>query len=156
MTLEETLLRKLADWRVHNSRQTLSAEYADWRVDVTADAVDTVGARLWEVALYRTSAQANPATLAAQAERIVSRITGLMEPLRLIEIDEPRGVAQLRSTSPAAKGDTLFYYEVTRQAGGQTTLRRYQASTTSPKREQIAFPLTHEALAKLVDDLATT
>jgi hypothetical protein len=32
-------------------------------------------------------------------------------------------------------------------------VRRYQASTTGPTRKQIAFPLTHETLARLAADL---
>ncbi len=156
MTLNDLLLQKLASWRPEKPRQTLTINHAasGWKIDVVADVVDTVGARLWEVALTRTAPPAEPASLAEQAQAIAARVTGLMEPLRLVEIDAERGVAQLRSTAPAARGEALFYYEVQRQADGATRVARFQANPASGKREQVAFTLTHEALAKLVADLA--
>ena len=47
----------------------------------------------------------------------------------------------------------MFYYEVELKTGG-AGVRRYQASTTGGTRQPIAFPLTHETLAKLAGDLA--
>jgi hypothetical protein len=155
MTLDETLLRKLANWRPDSARQTAAVEADGWRADVTADAVDTVGAKLWEVALQRTAPEANPAPLAEQAARIAARVTGLMEPLRLVELDPAHDVAQLRSAAPAAKGESLYYYEVERRTDGRSKLRRFQAGNAAAKREQVPFALTHEALAKLVSDLAS-
>ena len=48
----------------------------------------------------------------------------------------------------------LFYYEVELKTGGDAGVRRYQASTKGGTRKQIAFPLTHETLAKLAANLA--
>lgn len=155
MTLDETLLRKLANWRPDTARQTLTADADGWKADVTADSVDTVGAKLWEVALQRTAPAANPAPLAEQAARIAARVTGLMEPLRLVEIDAAHDMAQLRSAAPAAKGDALHYYEVERRTDGRSNVRRFQGGNAVTKREQVPFALTHEALAKLVSDLAS-
>jgi hypothetical protein len=82
-------------------------------------------------------------------------VTGLLEPLRLLEVDAGHGVALLRSGTPSQWGDGLFYYEVLLQNDGTTTVRRYQAPTQDePRRQQTEFSLTHEALAKLVRDLA--
>src|SRR5262245_14613094 len=99
MTLNDLALQKLANWRPAQPRQPLTFDHSElgWRIDVLADAVDTLGARLWEVTLRRTSPDAAPAPLDEQADRIAGRVTGLMEPLRLVEVDGPRGVAQLRS-----------------------------------------------------------
>ena len=156
MTLNDLLLQKLASWRPALPRQTLTLDHADsgWKVEVVADVVETVGAKVWEVALRRTRPAETAVSLADQADRIAARVTGLMEPLRLVEVDTARDVAQLRSTAPAARGEALFYYEVLRHADGATTLRRFQAAATGPKREQVAFTLTHEAVAKLVADFA--
>jgi len=155
MTLDALLLQKLADWRPHQARQTLTVDEPDsgWRAEVAADAVETLGIRLWEVTLRRISPLDNPASLADQASRIADRVTGLLEPLRLVEIDTQRNTAQLRSESPAQDGDTLNYYEVIRHLDGTTEVSRFQASRTSPGRQAVAFTLTHEALAKLVRDL---
>jgi len=156
MTLNETLLQKLASWRPSGARQTLAEDDSanGWRVEVTADCVDTLACRLWEVALRRTVSPAASAPLREQGEAIAERVTGLLEPLRLIEVDAEQGVALLRSESPAQREHAVAYYEVLRHSDGTTRLCRYHASQAGGKREQVAFTLTHEALAKLVGDLA--
>jgi hypothetical protein len=65
-----------------------------------------------------------------------------------------RNEGLLRSTAPSRRGDTLFYYEVLLRGTSGAEVRRYQTkdSSTAP-REQVAFALTHEVLAKLVADL---
>jgi hypothetical protein len=156
MTLDETLLQKLADWRPDTTRQTLTVEHAasGWIVEVTADRVETVGARLWEVALRRSAPLSGPASLAEQAGEIAARVTGLLEPLRLVEVDAGLDLAQLRSDAPAARGEELSYYEVVRQGDGTTHVRRYLQGPGG-KRQQVAFTLTLDALGKLVADLAS-
>jgi hypothetical protein len=119
---------------------------------VCADAADALACRLWEVQIDRTAPLSAELPLAERAARTAGRVTGLLEPLRLVEID-PQGVAQLRSSGPQQRGDDLFYYEVLLRADGGSSLRRFHASRTSASREQVAFALTHEALAKLVADL---
>jgi hypothetical protein len=157
MTLEKLLLEKLASWRPHSARQTLTLEHADsgWIVDLVAECVESVGARLWEVRLSRLTSLPAPVALADQAAAIVARVTGLMEPLRLVEIDASRDLAQFRSTAPAARDGSLYYYEVVRNSDGTTHLSRYQAIPASGKRQQVAFSLTNEVLAKFVADLAS-
>ena len=154
-TLDETLQQKLAEWRPHSARQTLQIDHpaSGWQAAVSADHVDLVGARLWEVSLKRTTALPGDGALAERAERIAGRVTGLLEPLRLVEVDTGRAVAQLRSSTPHARGDDRFYYEVLLQGDGTTTVRRYR-SGGEVRREQVAFTLTHEALAKFVADLS--
>jgi hypothetical protein len=152
MTLERTLLEKLADWRFHSSRQTLDAGDSDTKFHATADCADEIGCRLWETTLTRPA----PAeALADRARRLVSRTTGLLEPLRLLEIDSEHKVALLRSDWPAERDDHLAYYEIELGGDGSARVRRFQASRHGgEKRQQINFTLTHEALAKLAGDLA--
>lgn len=154
MTLDEILLQKLANWRPDSSRPVL--EVADpasgWSVRLTAECVDQVGSRLKELALTRLTPLAG-VDLAARAQVVASQVTGLLEPLRLIEVDN-NNTALLRSQTPDERGDRLFYYEVLLHGDGGCTLRRFQAAhQTGVRRQQIAFTLTHEALAKLVTDL---
>ena len=101
MTLEEMLLQKLAEWRFDNDRQTLTLNHAEtgWNVAVVADCGDRVGCQLWELNVSRPDA-APTADLKTRADRLVSRATGLMEPLRLIEVDVPGDAALLRSAAP--------------------------------------------------------
>jgi hypothetical protein len=155
MTIDETLLQKLASWRPDSVSDRLSVDHAasGWQVSVTAEQVDTLGCRLRDLTLSRLRPMEDAPPLAEQAERIAGRVTGLLEGLRLVEIDEPHGVAQLRSSSPARRGDDVAYYEVLRHGDGTTRVNRYHAPAEG-KRQAVPFNLTHEALGKLVGDLA--
>jgi hypothetical protein len=162
MTLENLLLEKLAEWRPdNNGRQTLTVADPDsgWRVAVAAEQCDSVGCRIWELSLTRTRDRAadHLGELRAWADRLGARATGLMEPLRLLELDPAQEVALLRSQAPAKRGEALFYYEVTLtvRSKGEANVRRYQATRDgNSRREQVPFALTHEALAKLAQDIA--
>ena len=157
MTLENLLPQKLADWRPDSTsdRLTVDDPAGGWRATVRADVVETVGCRLREVSVARLAPLANPAPLADRAERLASRVTGLLEPLRVVEVDAQQDVAQLRSDSPAVKGEGLAYYEVTLHGHGAAQVSRYEATHHGGKRRQVPFTLTHEALGKLVRDLTT-
>ncbi len=155
MTLNEILLEKLANWRPEG-RQTLNVADArsPWSAAVAADCVDLVGCRLWELTLRRAGVDLDAAALKARAEQAASRVTGLLEPLKLIEVDEPRRAALLRSVAPGQRGGDLFYYETLFLGNGSIEFRRFQGSQQAgARRQQVAFTLTHDALAKLVADL---
>ena len=82
------------------------------------------------------------------------RATGLLEPLRLLEVDEQNKIALLRSDKPGQRGDAVLYYEVRLTGDGAATVQRFQAShQPETKRQQIEFTLTHEAVAKLAADV---
>jgi hypothetical protein len=155
MSLDERLLEKLANWRPDNERGTLNVgdDNGGWRAAVTAECVDVVGCRLWEVSLRR-EAEAPAVDLKTRAEQVCQRVTGLLEPLCLVEVDGPRDTALLRSEQPGQLGGERFYYEVLLDGNGAATVRRYQTPCQDePRRRQVGFTLTHEALAKLVRDL---
>jgi hypothetical protein len=158
MSLAEALLEKLADWRpAEEGRQSVAIALPEhgWTVNLTADRADSVGCRLTGLEATRAEPVADDdAALEAHARRTAGRVTGLLEPLRLVEIDRGRHVALLRSDSPAAKGDTVQYYEVQYTGRNRVTVGRFKASKAGPaNREAIPFSLTHESVAKLVDDL---
>ena len=153
MTLDETLLQSLAEWHPDGARTPLALTGADGkaRLTLTADQNDQLACRVWELSLTRQDA---PADLKAWAERLSDRVTGLLEPLRLVEVDAEHKIAQLRSEGPSHRGDALCYYELLLTGTGGTTVRRYRAPRDgSKRREQVAFALTHESLGKLVADL---
>jgi hypothetical protein len=158
MNLAETLLGKLADWRpAGEGRHSVSIALPEhgWAVGLTADRADSVGCRLTQ--LEATGAEPvaeDDAALEAHARRAAGRVTGLLEPLRLVEIDRGRHVALLRSDAPATKGDALQYYEVQFAGRNRVTVERFKANKSGPGgREAVPFALTHEAIAKVVDDL---
>jgi hypothetical protein len=159
MTLDEALLQNLAEWRPGGGRQTLNLPDtgSGWTVALTADRSDALGCLVWELALRRTTEPAAGEGLRAWAERIAGRVTGLLEPLKVVEVDLVRGQALLRSQAPARRGEQLHYYEVLLTGVRAAVVRRYRASLQGDaRREQVPFTLTHEALAKLAGDLSAS
>ena len=152
--LDEILLRKLAEWRPDTANPTLSLTdpAGAWSVSLDADAVETIGAHLRRVSVRPVTATVT-APLREQADRLARQVTCLLEPLRVVEVDDT--VAQIRSQAPARRDGAARYYEVTRHADGTTHLGRYQTRPGEGKREAIPFSLTHEALAKIVRDFAS-
>jgi hypothetical protein len=161
MTLSETVLQKVAEWRVPgNKRQTLSIpdEGSGWVVEIQAERNDELGCRVWELGLRRTnrSQPTKQDTLQARADRAAARVTGLVETLKVVEVDKVRNEALVRSGKPSARGKSVSYFEVLLRGTSEAWVRRYKGHHESGhRREQISFPLTHEALAQVVADLAT-
>jgi hypothetical protein len=158
MSLNATLLEKLAEWRPGAGRQTLNVpdEGAGWTVSVTADRADELGCLVWEMTLRRSAPLpgGDAQALRAWGDRIAARARGLLETLKVVEVDAERDEAILRSDTPTAKGEDRFYYEVHLKGSGAADVRRYRGSLAATgKREQVAFALTHEALARLAADL---
>jgi hypothetical protein len=157
MTLDEILHQRLADWRPPEGRHGLTVpdESRGWTVTVTADRCDELGCLVWAMNVGRAAgAAARGVDLTAWAQLIANRATGLLEPLKVVEIDAARNEALLRSTTAARRGDKLFYYEVLLTGTRAAQVCRYQAEQGGTgRREQVAFALTHEALAKLAADL---
>jgi hypothetical protein len=154
MSINELVLAKLAEWRPDTGRQTLVVSAPPNNiVSVTADRSDVVGAQLWEVT-FRRPLTLDAAGLKTWGENLAGRATGLLEPLRLLEVDAERKTALLRSQTPTQRGEDLLYYEVLLQGEGRADVRRYQASQKPEvRRQQIAYTLTHETLAKLISDI---
>ena len=153
--LDEILHRKLAEWRPDTANPTLSLTDPEggWSVTLDAEAVESIGSRLRRVSVRPVGATVT-APLRDQAGRLAREVTSLLEPLRVVEVDDGHAVAQLRSVSPSQRDGAARYYEVTRHADGTTHLSRYETRPTEGKRQTIPFNLTHEALAKVVGDFA--
>jgi hypothetical protein len=79
----------------------------------------------------------------------------LLEPLAVLEVDVLRNEALLRSHPQTRRADKLCYYECLMNGTGQASLRRHQnTQQLGSRRRQVAFALTHEALAKFAANLA--
>jgi hypothetical protein len=157
MTLTESLLPKLSEWGPTGAgRHSWSAAFPEcgWTVGLTADKADTLSCLVWELTLSRTGEPPASLTLGAWAAAVADRVSGLMEPLKVYEVDATRNEAVLRSESPAKKGEALAYYEVRLAGLSGATVRRFSASKTEAGRAQVAFAATHETIAKLAGDIA--
>jgi hypothetical protein len=157
MTPAETVQEKLASWHpTDNGRQQLSDNIADlgWIMKLTADRHDSIGTLVWEFEIHREALSDSKVTMRAWAEQIVDRVSGLMENLAIHEIDKTSQQALLRSDEPNQRGDRLQYFEVHLFGTYRAVVRRFQSSKSVSGREQIAYALTHDTLAKLVTDIA--
>jgi hypothetical protein len=155
MTLENTLLARLTEWRPPPGRESLTVTdpASGWSATVSADRQDALSCLVWELAVRR-GASAEGGDLRSWAERLAERTTGLVEPLKVLEVDALRNEALLRSDNPSQRGEDLFYYEVLLRGTREAVLRRFQAwHKAGDRREQVPFALTHEALARVARGL---
>jgi hypothetical protein len=164
MTLEETILQRLADWRPTGSERetlTISGDKEGWSVSLVVDRYDDLSCALWEMGERSQSGKglSRPGSpqgldLKAWAEKVAAGVRVLIEPLRVVEIDAQRNEALLRSAEPAARKNERYYYELLLNGAGYASVRRYKGTTEVGRRQQIAFTLTHEAVARLAGDLS--
>jgi hypothetical protein len=154
--IAEALVEKLADWQPDGAgpHSFVAPLQNGWEIAIGADTAESLGCRANEVTVRRPAGP-NPtaAELTQWPDRSAKRITGLLEPLKLIEVDAARSEAILRSDPPASRGSRVQYYELRLRGTHEAKLHRYQADRTGGRREAIPFALTHEAIAKLADDL---
>jgi len=158
MTLEETLLQKLAEFRPQGSnRQNLavSDEETGCSITLAIDRNDDLSCALWEMAQRsRQRLSDRGLDLTRWADKVAGQVRGLLEPLRVIEIDDRRDEALIRSDEPTVRKNERYYYELRLDGSGNAVVRRYCGTTEVGRRRQVAFTLTHEAVAKLAADLA--
>lgn len=152
MTLANVVLQKLSEAKPATGRHELAFadEASGWSLYLTADRRDELSVLAWETKLRRTE---NGGDVADWAARLAEKAIGLPEPVRVIEIDAPRRQALLRSVNPVQRQDRILFYEVILQGTGSALIRRFQGFPLGDTREQVAFAVTHEALARLVEEI---
>jgi hypothetical protein len=152
MTLANSLQQSLSNWRP-SDRESLDVTANGWALALVADHNDVVGSLLWELTFTRTAATSD-VTLASWAQSIAARSSGLLERLKVLEIDTARNEAILRSDAPTPKGDLVAYYELKLFGTDAATLQRYNANRSAgSSRSQQVFAVTQDALLKLVHDV---
>jgi hypothetical protein len=155
MTLGETLHKSLSEWPANTDGPHECTTAANgWTAHVNATAIDSVGTRMNELELIRTGNAPDELTLGSWASGVAKRSSGLLERLKVYEVDATHDRAILRSDAPTVKGDVAGYYEVVLAGTNRATVNRYAADLAAgTKREAVPFNLTHEAVAKLTDDI---
>lgn len=93
------------------------------------------------------------ADLRGWGDRLASRLTYLMEPLVLLEVDAEAGEAELRSRQPSRRDDLRSYYDVRLGRAGTLRLQRVAFDDATRARHAVPCRMTVEALERLVDDL---
>ncbi len=155
MTRDDSILEKLAEWRpVGTGPHALRMTLPDATVELTADRADDMGCRLTELRLDAGPIEnCTAAELTERAVKSAERVTGLLEPLKIYEIDAGKSQALLRSATPTERGGEMHYYELTLTGLHTADLKRYRAGKAAAGRTATPFVLTHEAVAKVVGDL---
>jgi hypothetical protein len=127
------------------------------RLTLNLTALDTVGLAfdtLEFVATDRTDWSSD--ALRAWGERLAARVTYLLEPLKVIEIDAGGGEVQIRSQSPTARAQQRGFYEVRLYRQGSLRLERFVYNDATRERLRTACQLTREVVERLADDIAAS
>jgi len=124
----------------------------DMHLKIEVQDSDKYGLLVRRLVVRRQQGATPPAPLAAQAAQAGSRFTYLLESLKVVELDEALGTAQLRSTAPYRETSALHYYEMLLRGGNELVLARYQTKGKSGGRELELSYFTEQVLARLCDD----
>ena len=155
MSLTETVHRLVVERSpFHDQIQPIVASDAGITLRCDLNSAESVGCTLSQIDLVEENKPSlSMDELVHWAEWICGRVTYLLEPLRVVELDGHHGVALMRSRRPQRKKDQIAYYELLADRHHHASLRRYRYDIASRDRGAVPFPLTHEQLEVLVDDL---
>jgi hypothetical protein len=122
--------------------------------------VETLGVSCEELRLEVPSLGATTLdVLKKWGDALCKRVTYLLENLGPLEYDASSNEVLIRSTPPdQGTPGTTKYYEVllSSHGAGRFTLRRFRNDSANPGRVPVPIQVTHEQLAKLVNDLTAT
>lgn len=123
--------------------------------------VESLGVSCEELRLLApTLSSASMDVLKNWANGLCGRITYLLETLNPLEFDVQGNEVLIRSHPPdttSAPGQTRYYeVQLSAQGAGRFSLRRFETDPVNGGRTPVPLRLTHEQLAKLVNDLVGT
>jgi len=98
----------------------------------------------------------SPADLRGWGDRLAARLTYLMEPLVVLEVDDLAGSAALRSQAPSTRGDVRSFYEVRLGRDRSLRLQRISFDAANGRRRPAPCQLTGEMLERMTDDLVAS
>jgi len=130
---------------------TVDAETPKGRVSVSVEDADRLGVLAGPVNAKR--ADGGTGSVGAQARELARRVNYLQEPLAVVETEDRRGRAVVRSAAPRPAPDGgREYNEAVLTGGDSVTIRRYRAEPGA-RRKTVPSNLSREALGRLADDL---
>ena len=97
-----------------------------------------------------------PQGLKSWGDRVARRVTYLMEPLVVLEVDAEAGQVALRSQSPTAREERKSFYEIRLHREGSLTLQRIAFDAATRRRSTVPCQLTREVIERLTDDLVAS
>jgi hypothetical protein len=127
------------------------------RLTMNMTALDTVGVAFDRLEFVTTDRQDwSSEALNGWGQRLSGRVTYLLEPLKVLEIDAGGGEVQIRSQAPTTRADQRGFYEVRLYKQGLLRLERYVFDDVTRQRQRTACQFTKEVLERLADDIAAS
>jgi hypothetical protein len=157
-----SLSKKIAAALDENTRAyvmpcTVTVDDGRERVTLHLTALDTVGLAFSSLEFATTSrAEWTSEALNEWGSRLAARITYLMEPLKVLEIDSGGGEVQIRSQSPTTRDTERGYYEMRLFRQGMLRMQRFTYDAATKNRRESPCQLTREVLERLSDDIAAS
>jgi hypothetical protein len=136
---------------------TVTVEDGPNRFTLNLTALDTVGVAFDDLEFATTNRADWPSeALKAWGERLAARVTYLLEPLKVIEIDAGGGEVQIRSQAPTSRAEQRGFYEVRLHKQGLLRMERYVYNDTTRQRQRTSCQLTREVIERLADDIVAS
>jgi hypothetical protein len=136
---------------------TVSVEAGPNRLTLDLTALDTVGVAFDSLEFATTDrTEWSSEALNRWGQRLAERVTYLLEPLKVLEIDAGGGEVQIRSTTPTPRAEQRGFYEVRLRKNGTLRLERFVFDETTRQRRRGACQFTREVLERLADDIAAS
>lgn len=152
MDIKADIQRELKRIQAVSGRGLLQVDVDGGRIEADLLAVDAIGCSFQTLG-YSTDKLAGLSLdeLKAISESLVSRLTYLLEPIGVVEVDRDRAAVQMRSSPPQQGDDGTSYYELMVRRGGDITLSRYQKQP-GQMRQIVPANITREVLQRLSED----
>lgn len=123
-------------------------------VEVDFIAVDSLSCAFRELRVTADEFRDGPFDrLKTWAENLCRAVTYLLEHIGPLEADADAQTVLVRSTPPTRQPDRTTFYEMLVKAPGVLSLRRYTRPADNAERASCDIQVTHEVLAKLVQDI---
>lgn len=157
-----SLSRKIAaaldeNTKVHALPARVAVEEGPHRLTLNLTALDTVGVAFASLEFATTSRPEWPSeALRDWGTRLAGRVTYLMEPLKVLEVDAAGGEVDIRSQSPTTRDEHRGYYQVRMFKSGALTMERRAFDGASRRPRTVACQLTREVLERLADDITAS
>ena len=149
-TLNEKVRQAASSGRAFSG--TIEATTPSGKVSIGIEDADRLGVLAGPITMTRP--EGSPANVPAQASEAVRRLNYLQEPLAVIESEDRRGRAILRSAAPRqTQSGGREYNEAVLDGGGSISIRRYRAEPGA-RRKGVPTNLSRETLGRLADDLS--
>jgi hypothetical protein len=136
---------------------TVTVEDNPSRLTLNLTALDSVGLAFSTVEYANTSrTEWSSEALKEWGDRLSKKVSYLMEPLKVLEVNDSGGEVQMRSQSPTPRDDQRAYYEMRLFRSGTLRMERFVFDDATRHRRQIPCQLTRETLERLADDIAAS